>query len=139
MIKNVLIDTDILSYFFKGNKIVRDNFNYYLNHDKTLFISIITYYEILSGLYYNDSLKKLTIFENFIQFCNILPLTEKSIKISASIYSSLRKEGNPLDDIDILIAGVAISENFILITNNEKHFNRIIGLDIENWSIVKNK
>ncbi len=33
----------------------------------------------------------------------------------------------------ICIAGVAIENELILATNNEKHFSRIPGLKIENW------
>lgn len=39
-----------------------------------------------------------------------------------------------MDDIDIMIAGVAISNNLILVTNNLKHFQKIAGLEIEDWS-----
>lgn len=60
--------------------------------------------------------------------------TQKSAKISAEIYTSLRREGKPLDDIDLLIAGVAIENELVLVTNNEKHFGRISQLSIENWT-----
>jgi tRNA(fMet)-specific endonuclease VapC len=32
-----------------------------------------------------------------------------------------------------LIAGVAIENEMILVTNNENHFGRIPGLSIDNW------
>ncbi|MDP3433898.1 MAG: type II toxin-antitoxin system VapC family toxin, partial [Bacteroidota bacterium] len=59
--------------------------------------------------------------------------TEKSVKISAELYSELRQSGNSLDDIDLLIAGVAIENHLIMVTNNENHFGRIPGLKIANW------
>jgi len=65
-------------------------------------------------------------------------MTENSAKISAELYSTLRKSGNIVDDIDLLIAGIAIDNNMILITNNESHFNRIPGLKIDNWSKLNN-
>lgn len=33
----------------------------------------------------------------------------------------------------ILIAGIAISNDMVLITNNTKHFGKIDGLEIDNW------
>jgi len=39
-----------------------------------------------------------------------------------------------VDDIDLLIAGIAIENEMILVTNNEKHFRRIPDLKIENWT-----
>jgi len=40
----VLIYTDILSYYFKGDKIVIENFEKYLQHFDFIEISLITYY-----------------------------------------------------------------------------------------------
>jgi tRNA(fMet)-specific endonuclease VapC len=40
-------------------------------------------------------------------------------------------------DADIMIASIAIANNLTLVTNNEKHFNRISQLKIENWLKTK--
>jgi tRNA(fMet)-specific endonuclease VapC len=128
-----LIDTDILTYFLKGDPDVIQNLNNYLDYYDVLEINLITYYEICSGLSAKNASKQLAIFEDFVSQNIILPLTEKSVKISAEIYAALRKAGNRLDDIDVLIAGIAIENDMTLITNNVKHFSRIPGLKIENW------
>jgi tRNA(fMet)-specific endonuclease VapC len=109
----VLIDTDILSYYFKGDVDVVKNFNRYLDHHDLLEISLITYYEITSGLLAKGALKQLSVFESFASENIVLPLTEQSVRISAQIFSSLRRSGTPLDDIDLLIAGVAIEHELI--------------------------
>ena len=49
--------------------------------------------------------------------------------------ASLEKSGKIIDDMDLLIASTALTRNLVLVTNNEKHFNRINGLEIENWMI----
>jgi tRNA(fMet)-specific endonuclease VapC len=128
-----LIDTDILTYFLKGDPEVIQNLNNYLDYYDVLEINLISYYEILSGLSAKNAFKQISIFEDFVSENIILPLTEKSVKISAEIYGTLRKSGNKLDDIDVLIAGIAIENDMTLITNNVKHFSRIPGLKIENW------
>ena len=40
-----LIDTDILSYYFRGDTVVIENVGKYLDQFDTLEISLITYYE----------------------------------------------------------------------------------------------
>ena len=35
--------------------------------------------------------------------------------------------------MDMLIASVAMANDLIVVTNNEKEFRRISGLKIENW------
>ncbi len=129
----VLIDTDILSYYLKGDPIVRKNFEKYLDHHDIIEVSLITYYEIISGLLAKNAFKQLNIFEEFISENIIIPVTEKSAKISAEIYATLRQSGNTIDDIDLLIAGIAIENELSLVTNNDSHFSRIPGLKTENW------
>ena len=89
----------------------------------------------MSGLKHRDAYKQMELFQGFVSLNNIIPVTEISAQISAEIYANLRKKGKPLDDIDILIAGIAVSNNFTLITHNTKHFERIDNLRIEDWSV----
>lgn len=65
-----LIDTDILSYYFKGNASVIVKFEEYLQQFDILEISIITYYEIISGLLAKNALKQLSIFDDFVVNCH---------------------------------------------------------------------
>ena len=129
----VLIDTDILSYYFKGDQVVAGNFEKYLQQYDLIEISLITYYEIVGGLLAKIALKQLTVFEDFVAENIVVPMTDKSAKISGELYSLLRQSGNIIDDIDLLIAGIAIENDMTLVTNNESHFERIPGLRIENW------
>jgi tRNA(fMet)-specific endonuclease VapC len=130
----ILIDTDILSYYFKGSEVVIRNFERYLQKFELLEISLITYYEISSGLLAKNAQKQLRIFEDFVEDNLVLPITEKSARISSEIYSILKSSGNLIDDIDLLIAGLAIENDMILATNNMAHFSRIPNLKTINWS-----
>ena len=38
-----------------------------------------------------------------------------------------------IDEFDLLIAATALSGNYILVTDNIKHFQRITNLRLENW------
>jgi tRNA(fMet)-specific endonuclease VapC len=132
--KQVLIDTDILSMFFRGNRNVVSHFDIYQEEHNKINFSIITHYEIISGLKHRDTKKQLSSFLEFASHNNIIPLTEKAVMISAEIYAKLRKRGMPIDDIDILIAGTVLAHNWVLVTHHNKHFDRIEGLEIKDWS-----
>jgi len=132
-----LIDTDILSMFFRNDPEVIAYLASYLTRHKKINISIITYYEIISGLMHRDARKQTALFLDFVSKNNVLPLSEQSVKISAEIYAELRKEGKPLDDIDLLIAGIAVAEDLVLATHNRKHFARIRRLEIEELRTCK--
>lgn len=64
--KPVLVDTDILSMFFRNNPNVVSNFKKYLSQYEKINLSIITYYETLSGLKHKDALKQMDLFLEFL-------------------------------------------------------------------------
>lgn len=131
--KPVLIDTDILSEFFRGNSLVVNAIKNYLEEYGTISLSIITYYEILNGLLYKDAKKQLMSFKEFVALNTVIPLLQPAAAIAAKIYADLRKTGNEIGHTDTLIAGIAIANDFVLISNNVTHFKRIEHLHVSTW------
>ena len=128
-----LVDTDILSFYFKGDTKVIERFTKYLREFDLINISLITYYEVTAGLKFKKAEKQLRDFEEFIRNNTIIHISEESAKISAEIYAELRQNEITIGTSDILIAGIALENGLTLITNNEKHYEPIEGLKIENW------
>ena len=54
--------------------------------------------------------------------------------IFGKVKADLKKKGEIVSDSDLFIASTTISQNLTLVTNNERHFRRIDGLKIENWT-----
>ncbi len=131
--KERLLDTDILSYYLKGDADVDKHVKKYLKNSPALVISRITQYEIFSGLEYKKASRQIKEFELFLLDCKILDLSEAAVKIAAKEFGRLKRTGIIIGNSDLLIAGIALSNNMILATNNEKHFKHIKGLQIENW------
>jgi predicted nucleic acid-binding protein len=56
---------------------------------------------------------------------------------AARRYGELRAElerlGTPIGDADMRIAAIALSHNFKVVTGNERHFQRVPELEVENW------
>lgn len=131
--KPSMLDTDILSEFLRGNPKVILKVEDYLQMFGYINLSIITYYEILNGLLYKDAKKQLVRFEEFVSFNKVIPLTQRMAKSAASIQAELRKKGLEIGHTDTLIAGIAITNDLQLVTNNTAHFKRIKGLSVGNW------
>jgi tRNA(fMet)-specific endonuclease VapC len=132
--KPSMLDTDILSEFLRGNPKVIDKVDEHLKAYGFISLSVITYYEILNGLLYKDARKQLTMFEDFVGLNKIIPLTLRMAKTAATIQADLRKKGTGIGHTDTLIAGIAITSELQLVTNNTDHFKRIKGLKIANWT-----
>jgi len=132
--KPSILDTDILSEFLRGNPKVISKVDLYLKEFGYINLSIITYYEILNGLLFKDARKHLVRFEEFVELNKVIPLTLQMAKTAAFIQSELRKKGSEIGHTDTLIAGISITSELQLITNNTEHFKRIKGLEIANWT-----
>jgi tRNA(fMet)-specific endonuclease VapC len=76
----------------------------------------------------------LYLYGEYVSCNTVLPLTTSFATISADIYANLRNKGTPIDDIDILIVGIAIANNLIIVTNNLRDFEKIESLEIQDWS-----
>jgi predicted nucleic acid-binding protein len=61
-------------------------------------------------------------------------LTDSIIDLGAEIYANLYRQGQLIDDADILIAATALVHDYRLVTDNVRHFARIPNLVVENWS-----
>jgi tRNA(fMet)-specific endonuclease VapC len=132
--KPSMLDTDILSEFLRGNPNVIARMDEHLREYGFISLSIITYYEILNGLLYKDARKQLAKFEEFVALNKVIPLTLRMAKSAAMIQADLRKKGTEIGHTDTLIAGIALTSELQLVTNNTNHFKRIKGLDIANWT-----
>lgn len=128
--RKYLVDTNIISYYLKGIEGLKEKIS---SNIDLLAISIISYYEIVSGLQSINANRRITEFKNFCGLIDIINLDKASISASCKIYAALKKSGRLIDDIDILIAGIALSNNLVMVTDNIEHFRRIEGLKVENW------
>ncbi|MDR0913323.1 MAG: type II toxin-antitoxin system VapC family toxin, partial [Methanobrevibacter sp.] len=126
-------DSDIISYFFRGNKKVVKELINAIENDEKLCISIINIYEILKGLKFKYKNNKINLFEKLLEHLTILYLDDDIIIEASDIYSNLRKKGKTIDDADILIAATVIKNNGLLISNNTKHYKHIDNLNLKNW------
>lgn len=101
----------------------------------SLFISEITLAELKYGVANSDNRESNTLaLTNFLSGVQILPIFD-ALDTFATEKSRLKKEGRPVDDFDLLIGASAIANGLILVTNNTKHFERLKGIKLENWTI----
>ncbi|MCK5148674.1 PIN domain-containing protein [bacterium] len=133
MIDNYLIDTDIIIYWLNGSfPLINDKIDSI--EDNCIFISSITVAELYFGAHNSSKIEdNLILVNELVSEINIVNFTVESGKQFGIIKADIRHRGRSLNDSDIFIAATAISNNLILVTNNEKHFQRIENLNLQNW------
>ncbi|MDP3296122.1 MAG: type II toxin-antitoxin system VapC family toxin [Thermodesulfovibrionia bacterium] len=128
-----LIDTDIIIYSIKGNRTVQNRFLKNENIPKA--ISVITYGELLFGARKSKNAEKnLAVVYRIKELFPIIEIDNAVIETFSGIKAAMQKIGSLVDDMDLLIASTALTMNYTLVTNNEKHFGKIKGLKMENWN-----
>lgn len=127
-----LLDTCSVSDYFKRVGATYERFQAQPPH--RLAISTITEHELRFGLALKPGAKRLAgAVHSLLQLIEILPFDRADAAASAEVRAHLKRSGKPISDFDVLIAGVALARDLILVTANEKEFERVPGLLIENW------
>lgn len=128
-----LLDTCTVSDFVKGEPGVMERIKA-LSPDQ-MVVSSITRMEVAYGLSLNmQRAQKLSpILDAFFSVVKTLKFTEADAQASASIRAALRRKGTPIGPYDVLIAGCGVARGLIVVTDNVAEFNRVDGLQIENW------
>jgi tRNA(fMet)-specific endonuclease VapC len=128
-----LLDTDTMIYNLKGHASVKSNLEKHIND--SIRITSITLMELYYGAYKSKkvaaNLAKVRTIEKSMDVVTPGP---ESTETFGMLKAQLERQGAPLSDLDLIIAACALTHNLILVTNNLKHFNRIPGLKLENWS-----
>lgn len=69
----------------------------------------------------------------FMAPIDILPYGDAAAFHYGALRFYLEKQGTPIASLDMLTAAHALSKGCILVTNNEKEFDRVPNLKIDNW------
>ena len=129
-----LLDTDTCIYWLRNRQSVRERVRE-VGWDQ-ISICVITGAELYYGAYNSNRVKEnLARAEFFIQNLPVLPLNDTALRRFGELKAELRRIGQPIADFDLLIASVALAGGYILVTNNTRHYERITGLQLQNWTI----
>ena len=127
-----LLDTDACVYWLRGHPSVRKELSRIA--PANLAISTITLIELYYGAECSNRRKhNLGIIGDFLSAIAIIGADDNVARKFAQIKALLRRNGNLIEDFDLLIAATALTHNRTLITNNLGHFKRIPELNLENW------
>ena len=72
--------------------------------------------------------------ENFLRPLAIAEFTSDDAVAYAHIRARLERAGTPIGPLDTLIAAQAVARKLTLVSNNEREFRRVSGLNVQNWT-----
>ncbi len=129
-----MLDTDICIYIMK-RKPLRVLERLELLQPGQLSMSAITFAELMNGAKKSQrveaNVSRLNALGEILEICSF---DQQAAIAYGDVRSSLEKRGEVIGPHDLLIAAHALSLDRILITNNEREFKRVEGLEVENWA-----
>jgi tRNA(fMet)-specific endonuclease VapC len=128
-----LLDTCVISDFIKGEAGTKVRLKQTPPAD--IAISAITVMELRYGLVLNPqrAQKVEPAISSFLSSVTILPFSIADAEQAAQIRAVLKSQGQPIGAYDVLIAATALQHNLLMITANQREFDRVPGLQTENW------
>ena len=63
-----------------------------------------------------------------------LPFDVEDARVAGKVRSDLEALGKPIGPYDLLIAGQALARGLVLVTANRREFDRVAGLNCEDWT-----
>jgi tRNA(fMet)-specific endonuclease VapC len=127
-----LLDTNLCIRVLRDRTAsLREKFNL---EAESLAISAIVLTELLHGAAKSarpDANRKEV--ENFAARLEVLPFDTPAAHHAADIRVTLERQGRTIGGYDLLIAGHARSRALIVVTGNRGEFDRVPGLQCEDW------
>jgi tRNA(fMet)-specific endonuclease VapC len=131
-----LLDTDVLSNLMKRKPASALVAKVAQIPPEQQFTSSITLGELIYGAH---RLKDRTdillrkIEDTLLPNLPVLSFDAVAARHYGELRAELERSGAPIGDADMRIAAIALSRHLKVVTGNERHFQRVPGLEIENW------
>lgn len=130
------LDTNVFVDLIRGRRpIVRQRQDKVVLAGESLVTSLIVLHELQFGIAISqDPAGEALNVAEVLGGVAVEPLNEEDIKVAARLRAALRRQGDPIGPYDALIAGQALARGWTLVTSNVREFERVEGLEIQDWS-----
>lgn len=128
-----LLDTNICIYCIKRKpRAVLDRFR--AQPAAAIGVSAVTVAELEFGVSKSaDPARNRAALIAFLAPLEIAAFDDRAAEEYGRIRAHLQARGTPIGPLDTLIAAHALGLGATLVTNNEREFRRVPGLNVENW------
>ena len=130
------LDTNIISYLLRPNQNQEVVRRFLIETEQNDYvIPPLSYFETLWYLLRKKATAQLRVFNELYKNSLLkINMGEAEFIKAAEIRAELEEKGTPIgNDGDIFIAAYCIVNNYSLVTNNPRDFERIDGLNFVNW------
>jgi tRNA(fMet)-specific endonuclease VapC len=77
--------------------------------------------------------ENLALLDELFADLTSVPFDDNAARRYGEIRSDLARKGTPIGPNDLMIAAIASIHDLTLVTHNTREFNRVTGLNLEDW------
>lgn len=132
MSRSLLLDTTTFSSILRHEPATYRKLRQEIVNDVTVLVSPVVYYELRRGLLKRNALRLLQALDEMITEYLWIDVTRGDWETAASLWAKTRRDGQPIEDADIIIAAQANRRGAVVMTDNVRHF-RVVADEIESW------
>jgi tRNA(fMet)-specific endonuclease VapC len=131
-----LLDTDTVSNLLRRAPSVALVRKLASTGPESQHISSITVGELMFGAHRHPTMSTLLLerIEGLIlAHLPVVSFDELAARHYGRIRATLEKAGASIGDADLRIAAIGVARGMTVVTGNVRHFQRVAGLQVENW------
>ncbi|MGD2115139.1 MAG: PIN domain-containing protein [Acidobacteriota bacterium] len=126
-----ILDTDVCIEILRGNRQV-------IRRRRETLDTVTTTWVTAAELFFGAARSKAPgdnrhLASRFLTTLDVLGLDTPAVERFGGLKAGLEAEGRRLADFDLLIAAIALSYGAVLVTGNRRHYDRVPGLELEDW------
>jgi tRNA(fMet)-specific endonuclease VapC len=126
------LDTNTVIYFFKRQGKVAGRL--LATPPAEIGLPAVVLYELEVGVAKSpQATRRRAQLAELVRFARVLPFDRHEARVTASLRARLEQLGRGIGPLDSLIAGTALSHGATLVTHNVYEFQRVPGLQLEDW------
>lgn len=126
-----LLDTDVCIEMLRGNTDVVDRRRESVDRVATTSMTAGELYYGAAKSEAPQSNRKVV--DEFLATLEIHGIDRAAARTFGELKATLERRGEGLADADLLIASVALVRGAIVVTGNRSHYERIPGVELEDW------
>lgn len=130
-----LLNTNVCVMYLNGrSNLVRDRL-LSTSSEEIAVCSIVKAELFYGAMRSNNPTRTLGRQQNFLGRFVSLPFGDEAALICGQVRALLANVGTPIGAYNLQIAAIALSNNLTLVTHNTREFERVEGLQVEDWEI----
>lgn len=129
------LDANAVIDVLRGAPAVRDRWNLTATSGADLVLSAIVLHEIEAGLArHPHAAKQRDRFAPILARARVVDFEGSDATVSGALGARLKRTGRSIGSLDTLIAGQALARGWTVVTRNVRHFGRVEGLGLIDWT-----